>query len=176
MPWRPGATRKERLWFSEMMSVALLCVGKLKEKYWRDACAEYEKRLSAFCRFRIVEIPESRLPENPSAAQVASALEEEGRKLLAAAGGAYLTALCIEGKEESSEQLAAALAGLSVGGVSSLAFCVGSSYGLSPQVKAAASRRLSMSPMTFPHQLARVMLCEQIYRAFQINGNGKYHK
>ncbi len=159
-----------------MMTVSLICIGKLKEKYWRDACAEYEKRLSAFCRFQIVELPESRLPDTPSEAQKGAALEEEGKRILAAAGNAHLIALCIEGKEQSSERLASTVQELSIRGVSSLAFCIGSSFGLSPRVKQAAQLRLSFSPMTFPHQLARVMLCEQIYRVFQINTNGKYHK
>lgn len=159
-----------------MMTVSLICIGKLKEKYWRDACAEYEKRLSAFCRFQIVELPESRLPDTPSEAQKKAALEEEGKRILAAAGNAHLIALCIEGKEQSSERLASTVQELSIRGVSSLAFCIGSSFGLSPRVKQAAQLRLSFSPMTFPHQLARVMLCEQIYRVFQINTNGKYHK
>lgn len=159
-----------------MMTVSLICVGKLKEKYWRDACAEYEKRLSAFCRFQIVELPESRLPDTPSEAQKEAALEEEGKRILTAAGNAHLIALCIEGKEQSSERLASTVQELSIRGVSSLAFCIGSSFGLSPRVKQAAQLRLSFSPMTFPHQLARVMLCEQIYRVFQINTNGKYHK
>ena len=158
------------------MTVSLICIGKLKEKYWRDACAEYEKRLSAFCRFQIVELPESRLPDTPSEAQKKAALEEEGKRILAAAGNAHLIALCIEGKEQSSERLASTVQELSIRGVSSLAFCIGSSFGLSPRVKQAAQLRLSFSPMTFPHQLARVMLCEQIYRVFQINTNGKYHK
>ena len=159
-----------------MMTVSLICIGKLKEKYWRDACAEYEKRLSAFCRFQIVELPESRLPDTPSEAQKEAALEEEGKRILAAAGNAHLIALCIEGKEQSSDRLASTVQELSIRGVSSLAFCIGSSFGLSPRVKQAAQLRLSFSPMTFPHQLARVMLCEQIYRVFQINTNGKYHK
>lgn len=159
-----------------MMTVSLICIGKLKEKYWRDACAEYEKRLSAFCRFQIVELPESRLPDTPSEAQKEAALEEEGKRILTAVGNAHLIALCIEGKEQSSERLASMVQELSIRGVSSLAFCIGSSFGLSPRVKQAAQLRLSFSPMTFPHQLARVMLCEQIYRVFQINTNGKYHK
>ena len=159
-----------------MMTVSLICIGKLKEKYWRDACAEYEKRLSAFCRFQIVELPESRLPDTPSEAQKEAALEEEGKRTLTAVGNAHVIALCIEGKEQSSEHLASTVQELSIRGVSSLAFCIGSSFGLSPRVKQAAQLRLSFSPMTFPHQLARVMLCEQIYRVFQINTNGKYHK
>lgn len=159
-----------------MLTVQITCVGKLKEAYWRDACAEYAKRLQAFCRFSIAELPESRLPESPSPAQVASALKSEGEKLLAASAGSARIALCIEGKQLSSEQLAEKMNTLSVNGASSFSFLVGSSFGMSEEVKQAADFRLSMSPMTFPHQLARVMLCEQVYRAFQINHNGKYHK
>lgn len=159
-----------------MFTVNLICVGKLKESYWREACAEYAKRLSAFCRFTIVELPESRLPDNPSASQIETALRAEGEKILAAANGSPLFALCIEGKPVSSEQLAEKIGALAVNGASTLCFAIGSSYGLSDAVKRAAALRLSMSPMTFPHQLARVMLCEQTYRAFQILNHGKYHK
>ena len=116
------------------------------------------------------------LPERPSQAQIDAALAEEGKRILSAAGGSYLVSLCIEGKMLSSEELAARLRDLPVRGISSLAFCIGSSFGLSPEVKNASSLKLSFSPMTFPHQLARVMLCEQVYRAFQIGANGKYHK
>lgn len=159
-----------------MMNVQILCVGKLKEAYWREACAEYAKRLSAFCRFSIVEIPESRLPENPAPALIEKALAEEGEKLLAAAKGSTLIPLCIEGKEMDSPRLAETVGQIASGGSSSVSFVIGSSFGLSEQVKRAGNLRLSMSPMTFPHQLARVMLCEQIYRAFQILNHGKYHK
>lgn len=159
-----------------MYKVTLLCVGKLKEAYWRDACSEYAKRLSAFCRFSMVELPEHRLPDRPSQAQISTALEEEGRRILAAAGTASLAALCVEGTELSSAELAGYLEKTAVHGTGSLAFAIGSSFGLADSVKLAAGLRLSMSVMTFPHQLARVMLCEQIYRAFQINANGKYHK
>lgn len=159
-----------------MGSVRIICVGKLKETFWREACAEYAKRLRPFCDFSVLELPESRLPENPSPSQVEAGLEEEGRKMLAAAGNGFKIALCIEGKLLSSEQLARHMEALAVGGTSSVVFLVGSSFGLSPAVKQAAGLRLSMSPMTFPHQLARVMLCEQVYRAFQIINHGKYHK
>ncbi len=159
-----------------MLTVKLLCVGKLKERYWREACAEYEKRLRGSCRFSIQEIPESRLPENPSQAQIDTALLEEGEKLLAASAGSFKVALCIEGKSASSEELSDMIEKIALRGFSSAAYCIGSSYGLSEKVKCTADCRLSMSPMTFPHQLARVMLCEQIYRAFQIQNNGKYHK
>ena len=159
-----------------MLNVRILCVGKLKEAYWRDACAEYAKRLKAFCSFSIVELPESRLPDDPSQALIDKALEEEGEKLLAAAKGSAIIPLCIEGKEMTSPKLPNTLEELASRGVSSVSFVIGSSFGLAEKVKQAGSLRLSMSPMTFPHQLARVMLCEQIYRAFQIQNHGKYHK
>lgn len=159
-----------------MLAVQIICVGKLKEIYWREACSEYAKRLQAFCRFSITELPESRLPENPSKAQIDAALKAEGTKILAAAGTSALFALCIEGKQLSSEKLAEKINTLSVNGVSAISFLIGSSFGLSEEVKQAADFQLSMSAMTFPHQLARIMLCEQAYRAFQIINNGKYHK
>jgi 23S rRNA (pseudouridine1915-N3)-methyltransferase len=160
----------------EMITVRLLCVGKLKEKYWRDACDEYAKRLRLFCDFSIVEVPECRLPENPSPALIEKALLQEGKSLLTAAKGGEIVPLCIEGKEMSSPRMAEEMENLAVRGCSDLNFVIGSSFGLSEEVKRAGRLRLSMSPMTFPHQLARVMLCEQIYRAFQIQHNGKYHK
>lgn len=160
-----------------MRSVTVLCVGKLKEKYWRDAVAEYEKRLSAFCRLSVVEVEEERLPESPSPAQIAQTLQAEGKRLLARVPqGAAIYALCIEGKELSSPALAESLDRLAVDGCSHTVFIIGGSWGLSDEVKAAARLKLSMSPMTFPHQLARVMLLEQIYRAAQISSGGKYHK
>lgn len=158
-----------------MLEVKLICIGKLKEKYWRDAVAEYAKRLSAFCRFSIVELNEARLPQNPSEAEIARALEEEAKAISASVGRSAVYALCIEGKMLSSEKLAAELEGAAVGGASSVAFVIGSSHGLHESAKA-LGKRISMSPMTFPHQLARVMLCEQIYRAFSINAGTKYHK
>jgi len=160
-----------------MRAVTVLCVGKLKEKYWRDAVAEYEKRLSAFCRLSVVEVEEERLPESPSPAQIAQTLQAEGKRLLARVPqGAAIYALCIEGKELSSPALSEALDRLAVDGCSHTVFIIGGSWGLSDEVKAAARVKLSMSPMTFPHQLARVMLLEQIYRAAQISAGGKYHK
>ena len=159
-----------------MLTVRILCVGKCKEKYWREACAEYGKRLSAFCRFEVLEVDEERLPERPSKAQIESGLEQEGKRLLQKAGSTPIVALCIEGKELSSPQLAQYVERAAVNGASSLAFVIGGSWGLWEEVKRKAALRLSMSSMTFPHQLARVMLCEQIYRAFQIAHSGKYHK
>lgn len=159
-----------------MLNIQLICMGKLKESYWREACAEYAKRLSAFCQFSIAELPESRLMDAPSAAQIEASLRDEGEKILSAVGNAPFFALCIEGKAVSSEQLAEKIGSMAVHGTSRLCFVIGSSFGLSEAVKRAAAFRLSMSPMTFPHQLARVMLCEQTYRAFQILHHGKYHK
>ena len=159
-----------------MLSVSLICVGTLKEKYWRDACAEYAKRLSRDCRFSIVELPEFRLPDRPTQGQIESALRQEGERILEKAGRSSIIAMCIEGKELSSQELSAYLEASAVSGISSLSFVIGGSYGLSAEVKQRAKQRLSMSPMTFPHQLARVMLCEQIYRAFQIMKDSPYHK
>lgn len=159
-----------------MLTVTILCIGKCKEKYWRDACAEYGKRLSAFCRFSIVELEESRVPDRASDAQIRQALHQEGARILAKAGDSAIISLCIEGQEFSSPALSRKLQEMAVGGTSKVTFAIGGSWGLSDEVKKASVLRLSMSPMTFPHQLARVMLCEQVYRAFQIANDGKYHK
>lgn len=160
-----------------MLSISIICVGKLKESYWRDAVAEYSKRLSAFCRFSVVEVDESRLPNSPSNAQINACLVSEGKSILAKIpSGAMVFAMCIEGKQLSSEKLAASLANAAVSGKSAVTFIIGGSHGLSDEVKQRADFRLSMSPMTFPHQLARVMLSEQIYRAMCINADTKYHK
>lgn len=159
------------------MNVTLICVGKLKEDYLRAACAEYAKRLQGFCRFSIEELEAERLSESPSEAEIANALEKEGERILRKIPrNAYTLALCIEGKELSSEELAGLMDSVPVEGSGSAAFIIGSSYGLSEKVKGAAQLRLSMSRMTFPHQLARVMLMEQVYRAYTIINNKKYHK
>lgn len=160
-----------------MLRISVIAVGKCKEAYWREACAEYQKRLGGFCRFQIIEVEEERLPDRPSASQIAATLEAEGQRLLDKIPvGALIAALCIEGKAISSEELAMQIQRQTVAGISHIAFVIGGSWGLSERVKQAAGWRLSMSPMTFPHQLARVMLMEQIYRAFQITSGGKYHK
>ena len=157
--------------------VQLLCVGKMKERFYIDAAAEYVKRLGAYCRLQVVELPEERLPANPSRAQIDAALEKEGAAIRGKlAPGAALVALCVEGEEKSSEALSRLLAGWSAAGTGSLAFVIGGSYGLHPDIKALARLRLSMSPMTFPHHLARVMLLEQLYRAFKIDEGSSYHK
>ncbi|WP_411676783.1 23S rRNA (pseudouridine(1915)-N(3))-methyltransferase RlmH [Caproicibacter sp.] len=159
-----------------MLRCNLICIGKLKEDYWRKACEEYEKRLHSFCRFTITELPESRLPDNPGKAQIQAALEAEADRILNLTANTFAAALCVEGEPVSSERMADLIRTLSLHGTSEISFVIGSSFGLSDRVKEYASIRLSMSAMTFPHQLARVMLCEQIYRAFQIINHGKYHK
>lgn len=160
-----------------LSSVTILAVGKLKESYLREACAEYSKRLQGFCRFSIEEVAEYRLPDNPSPAQIAAGLEREGREMLSRIpAGAYVVAMCIEGKMLDSVELSRKLSQIAVQGRSSVVFIIGGSFGIWEQVKQRADLRLSMSPMTFPHQLARVMLCEQVYRAFSIEANTKYHK
>ncbi|QAT49687.1 23S rRNA (pseudouridine(1915)-N(3))-methyltransferase RlmH [Caproiciproducens sp. NJN-50] len=159
-----------------MLRCNLICVGKLKEEYWKKAFQEYEKRLQPFCRFSVTELPESCLPDQPSESQISLALNLEADRILASAEGSVLIALCIEGKSVSSEQLASQLRDIALHGTSKISFVIGSSFGLSDRVKQKAFLRLSMSAMTFPHQMARVMLIEQIYRSFQIIHNGKYHK
>ena len=160
-----------------MQKVTLICVGKLKEKFYAQATAEYAKRLSRFCKLEIVELPESRLSDSPSPAEISQALTAEAALIEAKLPkGSALVAMCIEGEELSSPQLAENMRQFAVSGVSNLTFLIGGSVGLFPAIKAQADFRLSMSPMTFPHHLARVMLLEQIYRAYQINAGTKYHK
>ena len=160
-----------------MQSIQLLCVGRLKEKFYADACAEYVKRLGPLCRLSVEEVAEERLCEKPSQAQIDAALEREGDRLLAKIPqGSVCIALCVEGQLLSSEALAQRMEKWAVEGVSHLTFLIGGSCGLHPKVKHRAALRLSMSPMTFPHHLARVMALEQIYRAFQINAGSRYHK
>lgn len=160
-----------------MRNVKILCVGKLKERYLTDACAEYLKRLQAFCKPEIVELPESRMPDNPSEAEIAACLKREGEEILGKIPrDAMVIPMCIEGKQLSSEELAKELSDAGVRGISCVCFVIGGSWGLSDAVKSAGKLRLSMSRMTFPHQLARVMLLEQVYRAFSINAGSKYHK
>ncbi len=158
-----------------MLDVKIICIGKLKEKYWRDAVQEYAKRLSAFCRFSVIELNEARVPQDPNDAHIEKALEEEARAVIDAVGRSTAYSLCIEGTLLSSEKLASEIESAAVSGSSSLAFIIGSSHGLHGSVKR-LGKRISMSPMTFPHQLARVMLCEQLYRAFSIQAGTKYHK
>ena len=150
--------------------VQLICVGKMREKFYIDAAAEYVKRLSAYCKLQVVELPEERLPSNPAREKEAAAIRAK------LAPGASLVALCVEGRMRSSEELSGLLSDWSSRGGSSLSFLIGGSYGLHASLKAEAWARLSMSPMTFPHHLARVMLLEQLYRSFKIDEGSSYHK
>ena len=161
-----------------MQNIDLICVGKLNAKYFAEGVAEYQKQLAAFANFRIIELPEEKIEEkNASDAVVKKALEKEGAAILAQVKrGAALVALCVEGKQLSSEELAGWIEKQGVGGCGDLAFVIGSSHGLAPAVKQAAALRFSMGRITLPHQLARLVLCEQIYRAFSINAGSKYHK
>lgn len=160
-----------------MLSVNIICIGTLKEKYLKDAVKEYSTRLTSFCRFSIVELPEYKLPQNPSDAQIEKAIEDEGKRIIEKISkNSYVIPMCIEGKTLSSEALSSKIDNVAIEGKSTVDFIIGGSFGLSDEVKKKGDFRLSMSPMTFPHQLARVMLCEQIYRAFQISTGGKYHK
>ena len=159
-----------------MLTVKLITVGTLKESYLREAAAEYEKRLNAFCRPEIVQLKESKLPEDPSEGQISAALSAEGKQILAAMPArAYRIAMCVEGTQLSSEQLAQKLeeVGQTHGTV---CLVIGSSYGIAPEVKAASDYRLSVSKLTFPHQLMRVLLLETLYRSLGITRGTKYHK
>ena len=161
-----------------MLKINIICIGKIKERYFTDAVGEYAKRLTAFCKFSVVELNEERIRSNtPNEAQIAEVIEAEGRRILQKIGTSdYVAAMCIEGKLLSSEELSETLDKAALSGKSTVDFIIGGSYGLSDEVKRRADLRLSMSKMTFPHQLARVILSEQIYRAFEISTNGKYHK
>lgn len=160
-----------------MLAVKLICVGRMRETYYIEAFREYAKRLGAYCRFETVELAEERLPERPSQGQIDAALEKEAAEVLRQIPQeAYTVALCVEGRQMSSEALSELLSQRESSGKPRLCFIVGGSYGLSEKVKARAQLRLSMSPMTFPHHLARVMLAEQIYRGFKIKEGSRYHK
>ena len=159
-----------------MLTVKLIVLGTLKEKYWRDAVAEYEKRLGAFCRLQIVELKEERLSDDPSEGEIRQALEREATRILEQISPrAYPIALCVEGKQVSSEELARKLGEISEG-ASEICLVIGSSHGLSETVKRTCRMRLSVSELTFPHQLMRVILLEAVYRGFNILKGTKYHK
>lgn len=160
-----------------MFTVKLICVGRMREKFYIEAFREYEKRLTAFCKLETVELPEAKTAAAPTEGEVQSALEKESQTILdKIPAGAYVVALCVEGEKLSSEELAKLFSDRAMRGDSRICFVIGGSNGLHPNVKQRADFRLSMSDMTFPHHLARVMLAEQIYRAFTINAGQKYHK
>lgn len=160
-----------------MFDLTLIAVGKLKEKFYLSAVEEYSKRLQAFCSFHLIELPETRLPEDPSPAQIAAGLQKEAELIRAKIPkGAFFCVLTPEGKLLSSEKLAETLKDVKLSGKSAACFLIGSSFGMAPEIKQLADLKLSMSPMTFPHHLARVMVLEQLYRAESIQAGTKYHK
>ena len=160
-----------------MLSIRLVCVGKLREQFFVDAFNEYSKRLSAYCKFECAELNETKLGSSPSDKEIAAALDKEAADIERALGkDAYVIAMCVEGIQLKSEDLAQRISSLAVTGRGRICFVIGGSFGISPRIKQRADMRLSMSKMTFPHHLARVMLAEQIYRAFKISEGSKYHK
>ena len=160
-----------------MFEITLIAMGKLKEKFYLSAAAEYEKRMKGYCQFKLLELPEHRLPEDPSPAEITAGLEKEAELIFSKVPkGAWLCILTPEGKLLSSEDLASKMKDVKLSGKSSACFVIGSSFGMSPRVKEKADFKLSMGPMTFPHHLARVMVLEQLYRAEAIQAGSKYHK
>lgn len=160
-----------------MFSITLICMGKCKEKFYIFAAEEYCKRLRGFCEFRLLELPEHRLPDSPSPAEIAQGLSKEAEAIRKAVPkGAWFCVLTPEGRLQSSEELADTLKAVKNSGKSAACFLIGSSFGMDPGLKAMADLKLSMSKMTFPHHLARVMVLEQLYRAESIQAGTKYHK
>lgn len=160
-----------------MFDITLITVGKLKEKFYLNAAEEYKKRLSGYCRFQIIELPEYRLPENPSPAEISIGLDREAEQIIAKIPkGAWFCVLTPEAKTLSSEAFADKLSQIKLSGFSSACFLIGSSFGIAEKLKQRSDFKLSMSPMTFPHHLARIMVLEQIYRAEAIQAGSKYHK
>ena len=159
-----------------MINLKIIALGNIKEQYLRDAAAEYVKRLGAFAKVELCELKEARLPDNPSQSHIDAALEDEAQRILAAIPPrSHVIALAIEGKQLSSEDFASHIESVTQTS-STLCLIIGSSHGLSAKVKNAADYKLSVSKMTFPHQLFRVMLLESVYRAFNIIKGTKYHK
>ena len=159
------------------MNINIVCVGKLKERYWIDAVTEYLKRLSRYCRMEIVELKEARLPDHASPAEEEQVKTVEGESILRSlSADSYVIALDVKGKQLSSEQLSEKIENLALEGRSTVDFIIGGSLGLSEAVRKRADFRLSFSAVTFPHQMMRVILLEQIYRAFKISRNEPYHK
>lgn len=160
-----------------MLAVKFICVGRMREKFYIDAFSEYTKRLQSLCKFEIVEPAEQRLSENPSDKEVKAALDREAQDIMKAIpNDAYVVAMCVEGKQMPSEGMGELIAARENSGKPRLCFVIGGSFGLADSVKARADMKLSMSKMTFPHHLARVMLIEQLYRGFKINEGSRYHK
>lgn len=159
-----------------MISVTVIAVGKLKESYLRDGCAEYIKRLGAYADVKVVEIAEERAGDNPCESEIRSIISKEGERIISRIPkGSAVIPLCIEGREYSSPDFSALIEKISLTS-SHICFVIGGSFGLSDEVKMLGRERLSFGRMTLPHQLARMVLLEQIYRAFSISNNSKYHK
>lgn len=160
-----------------MFDVTLICMGRLKEKFYLQAAQEYEKRLGAYCRFHLVELPEYKLPEDPSPAQITAGLDKEADQILGKIPkGAWFCIWTPEGKMLSSEELSEQIKSVKLSGKSSVCFLIGSSFGIAQKVKDIADYKLSISKMTFPHHLARILVLEQLYRAEAIQAGSKYHK
>ena len=160
-----------------MFDIVLIVMGKLKEKFYIAAAEEYEKRMKGYCQFKIVELPEVRLPDSPSSAEISAGLEKEADLILTKIPkGAWFCTLTPEGKMLTSEALAEKMSSVKLSGKSCACFLIGSSFGIAPRIKAMADFKLSMSPMTFPHHLARIMVLEQLYRSEAIQAGSKYHK
>ena len=160
-----------------MFDITLICMGKLKEKFYLSAATEYEKRLKGYCNFKLIELPEVRLTDEPSAAEISAGLDKEAESILAKIPkGSWFCIFTPEGRLLSSPDLAEKLKDVKLSGRSSVCFLIGSSFGISKKIKQIADFKLSMSPMTFPHHLARIMVMEQIYRAEAIQAGSKYHK
>jgi 23S rRNA (pseudouridine1915-N3)-methyltransferase len=160
-----------------MFEITLITMGKLKEKFYLSAAEEYKKRLSGYCKFQLIELPEHRLPEDPSPAEIRAGLEKEAELITAKIPkGAWFCAFTPEGKILSSEEFASKLSDVKLSGKSSACFLIGSSFGMADRIKSMADWKLSMGKMTFPHHLARIMVLEQLYRAETIQAGSKYHK
>ncbi|NLY81488.1 MAG: 23S rRNA (pseudouridine(1915)-N(3))-methyltransferase RlmH [Clostridiales bacterium] len=159
------------------MNIKIICIGKLKEKYWVDAANEYSKRLSKYCKLNLIELKESKLPSNPSKADEQNVIIKEGEDIARhIKPSEYIVTLEIEGELLSSEKLASKINTLSIDGINDITFIIGGSLGISEDVKKMTNYKLSFSNMTFTHQMIRVILLEQIYRSYKINRNESYHK
>lgn len=159
------------------MKIKIICVGKIKESFFREAILEYSKRLSKFCSLEIIEVSDEKTPDNASISEERNILKKEGERILSKIKESdYLITLAIEGKKISSEKLASRISDICLNGYSSIAFVIGGSLGIDETIKNKADYSLSFSDMTFPHQLMRVILLEQVYRAFKINAGEPYHK
>ena len=160
-----------------MMNINFIVLGKLKEKYMKDFSAEYEKRLSGYCKLTVTELEPVKLSDNPSEQEIKNALTKETQVIKAKIPkNSFVFSMCIEGKQMSSEELSKKLEDIALTGKNNITFIIGSSFGLSDEIKQMSDYKFSMSKMTFPHKLARIMLIEQVYRALSITNNAKYHK